>query len=386
MAAAASGSIRVGIPLLHSLGASGTGTYTREVVSACTGLKSQGLRGVCFAAKNHPFHGDSAVETKRASWAGLRWPFCAGSNALIGRHFRGLDLLHYPTGIGPLVSGIPIIATIHDVSPFVHPECFPVTRGIYLRWMLTQAVEHARLVLAVTEWQAGHIRKVFPQLHNRLLVHPETVHSVYWEEGDVGEEESLEVLGNRPFVLSVGTLEPRKNIARLVKAWASAKVESDLVIVGRWGWKYAELKSLLEDHGPSEQQSEKFTLRRLPDGRAILHFSQMSDHGLKYLYQTAQCLAYPSLFEGFGLPVLEAMASGCPVVTSKNSAMEEVAQDCAWYCDPTAEESIRQSLEDAIGQSDQRNERIERGLRRAKDFSPEHFSQALYDAYTRALQ
>jgi alpha-1,3-rhamnosyl/mannosyltransferase len=157
----------------------------------------------------------------------------------------------------------------------------------------------------------------------------------------------------------VGTLEPRKNLPRLVKAFASlpAEVREDrlLVLVGALGWDTSETVGALRRHS-----------------ELVRPVGHVPDEELRALYRGAELFAYPSLYEGFGLPVLEAMASGTPVLTSRSSSLPEVGGDAAIYVDPFDIESIGLGLREALGRPARLAELAARGLERARSFSWEH--------------
>ncbi|MCU1345982.1 MAG: glycosyl transferase, group 1 [Acidimicrobiia bacterium] len=239
---------------------------------------------------------------------------------------RGIDLVHATTLVPP-ASRAPMVATVHDLAVIHEPEHF-TARGVRT---MTRGVEiirdEASLVMCSSEATMADCRQ-YGFESSRLRLVPLGV------RGPVAEPQpaaTLKRLGlDRPYVLSVGTLEPRKNLARLVDAFASLPPDFDLVVVGPTGWG-PDVQSLVEALG----------------GRAKL-CGFVDQATLWDLYAGAAVFCYPSLREGFGLPVLEAMAAGAPVVTSRGTATEEAAGGAAVLVDPLDVADIARGLHEAI--------------------------------------
>lgn len=356
--------------MVHRTFGTGTAYYSELLLRAIQLLGPQGIEAVPLGA----FTNGGAT-----SRLALRWPFRLCADLAVGAVAGRLDLIHYPTCVGPPVRSVPIVATLHDVSPIVFPEFHPFKRRVFLEVAWKAVVSSARIVLTDTEWQARKVLEVYPEIESKLQVLPLVCDSTFTRL------EPAPPPPERPFILSVGTLEPRKNIHRLVKAWKKSGIEADLVLVGAWGWKTRETRQLLDSLGTQDAGVDCAQCWSLRDGRQIRRYEGISTAALQHLYATAQFLAYPSSFEGFGLPVLEAMTCGCPVLTSSNSAMEEVAGEAAWYVDPNDELSIAEGMLDLLGNPAERNSRVEAGLLRAGEYSLERFSQHLMKIYLRSI-
>ncbi len=168
----------------------------------------------------------------------------------------------------------------------------------------------------------------------------------------------------REFILFVGTLEPRKNLGRILEAFRLLKTEQhfgpDLVLVGRKGWLCDPIFSRLSTSTLSKD----------------VHLTgYVSDHDLLALYKMARLLVFPSLYEGFGLPAIEAMACGCPVVTSNRGALQEVTAGCALHCDPESIRSIAEAVWRTHTDESLRRELISQGLQRAASFSWKRYGE-----------
>jgi glycosyltransferase involved in cell wall biosynthesis len=260
---------------------------------------------------------------------------------------RGADVLHCPTYRGPVRSSVPLVVTVHDLAVFRRPEAFPPWTRTYSRVVVPRVVRAARIVAAVSEFTASELETLLRVPSERIRVVPNAAASAFSEEG-------LREAGD--YVLAVGTLEPRKNLARSVEA--ARRLGLELRVAGMPGWGGVDAS------GP---------------GVSWVGFA--SDEDLARLYRGALCVVYPSLYEGFGIPVLEAMACGAPVVTSRGGATEEVAGGAAVLVDPEDVSSIAAGIEEAIAR---REELRAAGLRRARAYSWDESARLLVQAYEAA--
>jgi glycosyltransferase involved in cell wall biosynthesis len=222
----------------------------------------------------------------------------------------GADLLHCPTFRGPFSSRVPLVVTVHDLAVLRHPEWFNRWTATYSRRAVPRVVAAASRVIAVSEFTARELEDLLDVPRARIRVVPNAVEDVFTPEGTRAQGD---------YVLAVGTLEPRKNLARI-----AAAVDGELRVAGARGWGKVE-----------------------PPAN-VTWVGEVSDDELAALYRGARCLVYASLYEGFGIPVAEALACGCPVVTSEGSPMAEIAGDDAVYVDPTSVASIREGIEHAF--------------------------------------
>jgi glycosyltransferase involved in cell wall biosynthesis len=188
------------------------------------------------------------------------------------------------------------------------------------------------------------------------------------------EKEANSAIGDRPFILFVSTLEPRKNVVRLVQAFNLLKtehrVDHQLVLVGQKGWQFKPIFEAIEAS---------------PWRHQIHHLDYLSDTQVASYYSQADVFAYPSLYEGFGLPVLEAMTLGCPVVTSSTSSLPEVAGDAALLVNPNSVEELAVALEQVISDRSLRQSLIEKGYHQAAKFSWAHTAKSTLEAYRSIL-
>jgi glycosyltransferase involved in cell wall biosynthesis len=222
----------------------------------------------------------------------------------------GADLLHCPTFRGPFSSRVPLVVTVHDLGVLRHPEWFNRWTRTYSRHAVPRVVGAASRVIAVSEFTARELEELLAVPRAKIRVVPNAVEDVFTQEGARAQGD---------YVLAVGTLEPRKNLARI-----AAAVDGELRVAGARGWGNVE-----------------------PPAN-VTWLGEVSDEELAALYRGARCLVYASLYEGYGIPVAEALACGCPVVTSAGSAMAELAAGDAVYVDPTSIASIRDGIQRAF--------------------------------------
>jgi len=216
------------------------------------------------------------------------------------------DVLHCPTFRGPFRARQPLVVTVHDLAVLRHPEWFNRWTRTYSRLAVPRVVAAASRLIAVSELTKRELVELLAVAEERIRVVPNAVEDVFVPEGPKAGGD---------YVLAVGTLEPRKNIDRIARA-----VDGELRVVGTRGWGGVE------------------------PPRNVTWLAGVEDEELAALYRGARCLVYASLYEGFGIPVAEALACGCPVVTSRGSAMAELAGDDAVYVDPEDVESIRDGI------------------------------------------
>jgi glycosyltransferase involved in cell wall biosynthesis len=256
---------------------------------------------------------------------------------------RAIAVLHCPTFRGPVQSSVPVVVTVHDLAVLRHPGTFnPWTRR-YSRLAVPRVARAARRVIAVSEFTRRELVELLDLPEERIRVIPNAVDKQFSPEGPAAEGD---------YVLAVGTLEPRKNLASAQQAARRLGVE--LRVVGERGWGGVDV-----------------------DGWV----GRVSDERLAELYRGARCLVYPSLYEGFGIPVLEAMACGTPVVTSAGGATEEVAGGAAVLVDPRDPASIADGIEQAASR---REELAARGLDRARGFTWERVAAETWQVYEEA--
>jgi len=264
------------------------------------------------------------------------------------------DIVHAVALGYPVATRKPLVVTVHDLGPLTHPEFFSNTHPWIMKLSLAQAVKQANALICVSTSTATELSDyVGPAVLDRVHVIPEGVSSFFFEPPDVDSLRFLADLPDpgTPFILSTGKLSPRKNVQGLLDAMAllSAWIPHHLVLVGGEGWGVEEMISTRD--------------------RAQVHFvGYVTDEQLRALYGRASVYVHPSLYEGFGLTVLEAMAAGCPVVTSNVYSLPEVAGDAALLVDPRDTEALADAIRRLCTDDELAADLRARGKRRAESY------------------
>ena len=293
-----------------------------------------------------------------------------------------VDLLHALAFVTPLLSPCPSVVTVYDLSFLLYPESFKCSKRFYLGLFTRLSARRARRIIAISESTRRDVVRL-------LGVSPEKVEVVYcgiddafrplppqsWRErGEVAAFRSKRGLPER-FILFVGTIEPRKNVGRLIEAYGRLRSASRggvrLVIGGAKGWFYEDVFARVEELGLEGE---------------VMFPGYIPVSELPLWYNAAELFVYPSLYEGFGLPPLEAMACGTPVVTANTSSLPEVVGDAGLTVDPLDVEGLAEAMRRVLDNEALRQEMKVRGLQRAKDFSWTKTAQETVQVYRRAME
>jgi glycosyltransferase involved in cell wall biosynthesis len=293
-----------------------------------------------------------------------------------------LDLLHYPNQFGGafLPMSIPRVVTLHDLTPLLFPQFHPSRRVAGYRLLLRRALARARHVIVdATHTKQDLVRRGLAAAQD-ISVIPLGVASAFGpstglrtgsaHDSGVGSRYDLP----ERYVLTVGVFEPRKNQVALLRAVQRLHAQGEpiaVVMVGRDGWRWKD---------PLETP-ELSTLRPW-----IRMLRNVSDADLVAIYKRAAVFAYPSLYEGFGLPVLEAMACGTPVVASNRSSLPEVAGDAAVLVDPTDTNAFAAALRTVLRDDQLRQQLVQAGLARARMFSWDQTAERTLAIYARVAR
>ncbi len=285
---------------------------------------------------------------------------------------RGVDLLHSPHHTTPLApTGCRQVVTFHDLTFFILPTRYPTSRRLYFQAVSRASARRADALIVPSEAVKRDVTRILAVPRSRITTVYEAPASVFRPIADdetLGRVRRKYRLPDR-FILNVGSLEPGKNRTRLIQAFHRLRrrgLEHKLVIAGGKAWKYEDDFALVGRLGLRDE---------------VLFTGYVPAEELVALYNCAELFAFPSLYEGFGLPVLEAMACGVPVVTSNVSAMPEVAGDAALLAAPDDVNALAEAMERPLRWSRLRTSLRSRGLKRAAQFSWERAARETVAVY-----
>src|ERR1700716_973767 len=274
-----------------------------------------------------------------------------------------VDIYHSPDFVLPPLRHARGILTVHDLAFLMRPECADARLRAYLEDVVPRSVQRADFIIADSENTRNDLVVLLGVQPNSIAVVPGGVEERF---APVLAADQLQRarrhlgVGDAPFVLAIGVIEPRKNLNRLMDAFLTlkqrGKVPPDLklVLAGGKGWLF---DGIFQHHAESPVRDD------------ILMPGFVPDEMLPAIYSAAEVLAFPSLYQGFGLPILEAMACGTPVVASRASCLPEVAEGAALMLEPTNVEGLSSALEQLLTDAEQRARLIERGRQRAGKYT-----------------
>lgn len=357
--------------------------YSRELWRALTRcsrrirLRAYGPRGAHYAAQGGGVPGPDPVNGSArsrwlgrmeiASWAAFGYPF-------IERMLPQTDVVHSVELDYPVATCRPWVVTIHDLGPLTHPQFFSRSNPWLRRRALDQAVARADAIVCVSAATAAAVRELAREpIGDRLRIVHEGVGEEFFQPPPPSQRPGVGLPSpGTPYFLWTGSLNPRKNLANVVRAFdlAAPRLPHHLVLAGGLGWDSEDTIGAVKDAA----------------ARARIHRpGYVTDGTLRTLYSGATAFVYVSLLEGFGLPILEAMASGCPVVTSNISSMPEIAGSAALLVDPASPEEIAGAMLRIARDEALRQDLRTRGLSRAAQFSWQRCAEQMLAIYREIL-
>lgn len=282
-----------------------------------------------------------------------------------------IDLVHAVALGYPIATKKPYVVSIHDLGPLTHPEFFTPKGTWIMKRSLDQAVRKADALICVSRSTANELTSyVGVDIADRVHVVHEGISTEFFEPVSECDLEIIRKLKHQgvPFILSTGKISPRKNTRRIIRALGKLAdaIPHHLVLVGGEGWST----------GPVQDE-----LRNSPIADRLHPIGYVSDDELRALYAAAGAYVHTSLYEGFGLPILEAMASGCPVITSNISSLPEVAGDAAILVDPNSVDAIAEGIRAVCTDPELAMDLVERGRQRLRQFTWQACAEGVYDVY-----
>ena len=307
---------------------------------------------------------DTESPLRRILWEQTLQPFA----------IRGYDLYHALAFAAPLALSAPMVVTVYDLSFLRYPERLSPARRLYLRWMTALTCARARRILAISQSTADELEALLGIPRSKIDVTPLGYDKRRFAPRSEAECQRFRHGAGLPerFWLFVGTLEPRKNLPMLLRAYARLEPAERLPLLlgGGLGWRGAEVLAAIE---------------RLGLGGSVRHIGYIPAADLPLWYNSAEAFVYPSVYEGFGLPVLEAMACGLPVLTSNASSLPEVAGAVGLRLPPEDEDAWVLALRRAKDDADWREAAASLGLQRARQFSWARTATLTLGSYRKAL-
>ncbi len=353
----------------------GIGRYTRNLIRALADLDRENDYRLFVAGRGDDGPGSWPANFRLRAvplsdrwttilWQRLRLPVPV--QLVTGR----LDLFHSPDFVLPPTGRTPTILTVHDLSFLRVPECFVPAFRRYLEGAVGRAVRRARRILADSESTRRDLIELLEVEPERVTVLYPGVEPRFRPVRDAEVLERVRARYNLPtrFILGLGTLQPRKNFDGLIRAFARLPAADDLhlVIVGSRGWMYEEMLALPARLGLEER----------------VHFAGfVADADLPALYNLAAIFAFPSWYEGFGLPVLEAMACGTPVVAADNSSLPEVTGEAGLLVDAADLDALTGALVRLLSDRELRARLVVAGREQARQFTWEGAARQLLEVY-----
>lgn len=355
----------------HVLGdrSGGNETYYRNLIEHFSGDQCKNI--ILFVSKN--------CDVSKLNFSGKIVRF-KSSNAFVRNYIElpwlslkyKLKVLHLQYFV-PFIRFCPVVTTIHDIS-FEHFDNIFTKKDYFLqKHLIPYAAKKSKTIFTVSEYSKKDIIEHYRVPEENVVVTYNGISS-YFKKLDNTEDDKMDLLEKydvpEKYILCVGNLQPRKNIKRLLQAYIKFKKETNadipLVIVGKKAWMFEGIFEDVVNNGLEKQ---------------VILTDYVSDKDLVKIYNQATIFVYPSIFEGFGLPVAEAMACGVPVVTSNVTSIPEVAGDACLLFDPYDVDSISESIVKMYFDEELRKNCIEKGFNQVKNFNWDNTSQITYFNY-----
>jgi glycosyltransferase involved in cell wall biosynthesis len=355
----------------HTIGCHLTGNevYIRNLLEQYTEL-DPGSDYVVYVAKPNA---DQSVPARfRKRWVSENPFLRLGIDIPVNLRRDCPDLIHVQY-TGPLLCNVPMVVSVHDISYLEYPEYFTYFRSKQLRYTVKKTVQRAARILTPSEFSKRAIVDAYRIPEEKVVVVHNAVSGkfrpMHRETAKAWVEKKFNIPG--PFIMTVGDIQPRKNHLGLIRAFegliaSTPRLTHQLVMVGKETWFAPTVRKAAAKSKVANR----------------IHFTDwVSDDDLRYLYGACDCFVFPSFYEGFGLPILEAMACGRAVVCANTSAMPEVANAAALLFDPKSPSELARALRDVLLDEELRLRMERLGVQRASAFTWSRAAQKTLDIY-----
>ena len=348
----------------------GTGTYAARLLGEFhkrTDLQLEVWNGGSPGLGANSFANRALRTVKNIGWTHVYLPARAWK--------ENVDLLHAPAFLAPTLSPCPVVMTIHDVTYLLYPSHFPRWWVTYMKVAMPSAVRSAAAIICGSQHSKADIARTYKISGERIQVIPYGVDHERFRPGTTLDGQWAQRLGIREdYILHVGTFSYRKNIPTLLRAISHLRSK------GKWGTRQLVLAGSA-DSGLRGAQAVYDSISDLDLGNVVVLAGHVPDEHVPGLYARAIVLVIPSLYEGFGFPVLESMASGTPVIASDASSLPEVAGDAAILFPAQDEVALASAIEEVLENKSLADELRRKGLARVAEFSWERCADETVKVY-----
>jgi glycosyltransferase involved in cell wall biosynthesis len=346
----------------------GVGRYTSCLLDSLCEQYADEATFVLFGLDETPSplagHDNLRTAPEPAPHSGLRAHVWEQVRLPVSLRNYDLDVLHTPAGAPPLTS-VPSVATIHDISPIVHPEWFSTKYVALYRVLTAHAVRTTDRIVTVSEFAGDEIVAKYPRATGKTVPIHNGVTPRDWDAGA-----PVDALSDGEFLLFVGAMNPRKNLRTLVESYRDYRARADDPL----------------DLALAGPDRDVFASSDLPRTDGVHTLGFVPEAQLTWLYRNATAFVFPSLYEGFGLPILEAMSAGTPVITSDRGAMAEVAGDAALLVAPEDPTALADALARVTTHPETRDDLATRGAARASEFTWARAAERTMQVYRSAAR
>lgn len=290
--------------------------------------------------------------------------------------FKKYELVHFPDYATPILYRGKKVATIHDMAMHTMEDKYTKSQVFIKKFFMKNTINKADKLICISNFTAKELKKYYPYVDDKKI---EVVYNGFeYTYVDISKSDQNDILDkfniDGKYLLYVGTISPHKNLERLIEAFSILRKKGynhKLVIAGKKGWMYNEILNKSKELGIESY---------------VIFTDYVTDEELEILYRCADVFTFPSLYEGFGFPPIEAMARKIPVVSSSEGALDEVVGDAALICNAYDINDIASKIEDVITNENLKNDLIEKGIKRSSYFSWEKTARQTYEIYQKVLR